>query len=185
MYRRDISCRYVLTPTGKVILGMVRLGRRTGYDIKQLVDVSTRFFWAASYGQIYPELKRLEDGGLLVGEDASTNGRARRAFDLTEAGASELGEWLRSPDAGVFEYRDEGMLKMFFWDALALDERRRILGDMRARHEGIARHLESIEPTARERGGGPYAALRSGLALHRSCVRWLDELDAELAAEVA
>ena len=37
---------------------MIRNGRRTGYEIKQLVDVSTRFFWAASYGQIYPELKR-------------------------------------------------------------------------------------------------------------------------------
>jgi DNA-binding PadR family transcriptional regulator len=175
----------MLTPTAKVILGMVRHGRRTGYDIKQLVDISTRFFWAASYGQIYPELKRLETDGLLVGEDASTNGRARRAFDLTTAGTAELDEWLRSPDLGVYEYRDEGILKMFFWDALAIDERRRILSGMRARHEDVMRHLESIEPRARERGGGPYAALRSGLALHRSCVEWIDELDAELAAEVA
>ena len=27
-----------LTPTGRVILGMVALGKQTGYDIKQLVD---------------------------------------------------------------------------------------------------------------------------------------------------
>ena len=61
----DISWRGVetLSPTGRVILGMIRMGRRTGYDIKQLVDVSARFFWSASYGQIYPELKRLEEGG--------------------------------------------------------------------------------------------------------------------------
>ncbi len=51
-----------LSPTARVLLAMIRNGRRTGYEIKQLVDVSTRFFWAASYGQIYPELKRARAG---------------------------------------------------------------------------------------------------------------------------
>ena len=51
-----------LSGTGYVILGMLASGARTGYDIKTIVDDSTRFFWAASYGQIYPELRRLEDG---------------------------------------------------------------------------------------------------------------------------
>src|SRR5256885_16262574 len=66
-----------LTPTGRVILGMLRLGKRTGYEIKQIVDVSTRFFWAASYGQIYPELKRLEERGLVGSRSEPTGGRAR------------------------------------------------------------------------------------------------------------
>src|SRR2546423_6284987 len=75
-----------LTPTARVVLGMLRLGKRTGYEIKQLVDVSTRFFWAASYGQIYPELKRLEDIGLIEGTDAATGGRQRRGYSPTQAG---------------------------------------------------------------------------------------------------
>ena len=52
-----------LSATAKVILGMLAARPRSGYEIKQLVDNSARFFWAASYGQIYPELKRLEDAG--------------------------------------------------------------------------------------------------------------------------
>ena len=36
-----------LTGTSYVILCMLRLGRRSGYDIKAFVDVSTRFFWPA------------------------------------------------------------------------------------------------------------------------------------------
>ena len=68
-----------LSKTAYVILGMLTLGRRTGYEIKALVDVSTRFFWAASYGQIYPELKRLEAAGLIEGERDDTT---------TAAGAS-------------------------------------------------------------------------------------------------
>ena len=56
-----------LTPMGKVILGMIDFGKCTGYEIKQFVDKTTRFFLAASYGQIYPELKRLERTGLITG----------------------------------------------------------------------------------------------------------------------
>src|SRR5262245_15633816 len=68
LYRDDIFSRYMeseQTPTAYVILGMLKIGRRTGYDIKQMVDFSTRFFWATSYGQIYPELKTLEENGLI------------------------------------------------------------------------------------------------------------------------
>src|SRR3954469_25215909 len=107
-----------LSPTARVLLAMIRNGRRTGYEIKQLVDVSTRFFWAASYGQIYPELKRLEEGGLVRREDASTNGRQRRAYELTKAGEEALAGWLRSGEPLAFEMRDEGMLKLFFSDGV-------------------------------------------------------------------
>jgi DNA-binding PadR family transcriptional regulator len=39
-----------LTPTARVILGMLKLGVPTGYEIKKVIDDSTRFFWTASYG---------------------------------------------------------------------------------------------------------------------------------------
>src|SRR5437016_7256658 len=83
-----------LSPTGLVILGMVALGKRTGYDIKQLVDRSVRFFWAASYGQIYPELRRLEEQGLITGHAEPSGGRARTVYELTDAGRRALEEWL-------------------------------------------------------------------------------------------
>ena len=66
------------TAVTPVVLGLLSLGPRSGYDIKTVVDRSTRFFWAASYGQIYPELRRLEDEGLIEGEDASNGARGRR-----------------------------------------------------------------------------------------------------------
>ena len=64
-----------LSATGKVILGMLAARPRSGYEVKQLVDKSARFFWAASYGQIYPELKKLEEAGLIAGTDASQGSR--------------------------------------------------------------------------------------------------------------
>src|SRR3954447_15858931 len=173
MYRRDISCRCMLSPTAKVILGMVRLGRRTGYEIKQLVDVSVRFFWAASYGQIYPELRRLEDAGLLTGEDAASNGRRRRAYELTERGEEALDAWLRSDAPPLFEMRDEGLLKAFFSDGVPAEDRLGNVRAMRARHDDVVANLRAIEPVVEEKGGGPYSVLRFGVAFHSFCADWL------------
>ena len=71
-----------------------RLGARTGYEIKSIVDRSTRFFWAASYGQIYPELRRLEAAGLVKGKlvrPAAASARSTRLTKRRRAGSSEWG----------------------------------------------------------------------------------------------
>jgi PadR family transcriptional regulator, regulatory protein AphA len=152
-----------LSRTAYVILGMVRLGRRTGYEIKSLVDVSTRFFWAASYGQIYPELERLEEAGLLEGEDDPESGRRRRSHRLTEAGERALHDWLTSSEPLEHELRDEGVLKFFFADALEPDERAALLRRMREQYEGVRQRLLEIRPGAQaardERGGEEFAYL--------------------------
>src|SRR5260370_32089198 len=96
-----------LTPTGRVILGMIAFGKRTGYDIKTFVDKTTRYFWAASYGQIYPELKRLEERGLARGRPEPSGERARTVYELTEAGEAGLKAWLASDDEQLYELRDE------------------------------------------------------------------------------
>src|SRR5919197_1627103 len=99
-----------LSATAKVILGMLAARPRSGYEIKQLVDSSARFFWTASYGQIYPELKKLEKAGLITGDDTSTGARQRTTFKLTAEGKREAREWIAGPPE-VLESRDEGLLK--------------------------------------------------------------------------
>src|ERR1700747_734512 len=95
-----------LNPTGRVILGMIAFGKSTGYDIKQFVDKTTRYFWAASYGQIYPELRRLEEEGLGGGRPEPSGARARTAYELTDAGREALIGWLTSDAEPGYELRD-------------------------------------------------------------------------------
>lgn len=92
---------------------MLAVRPRSGYEIKQLVDTSARFFWAASYGQIYPELKRLEKTGLVASSDGARGGRRRTVYELTDSGREAAREWIASPPE-IFETRDEGLLKLFF-----------------------------------------------------------------------
>lgn len=170
-----------LNPTSRLLLGMIQLGKRSGYEIKQLADISARFFWNVSYGQIYPELKRLEEAGLITGEDEAQGGRARRVYSLTSAGEQALSGWLRDPAALTYEVRDEGMLKLFFSDSLDPAERERLLRTMRARHQEVVDRLAEIEPDAADKGSGPYLTLRLGLGFHRAMVELCDELAAEPA----
>jgi PadR family transcriptional regulator AphA len=127
-----------------VVLGMLSLGPRSGYDIKRVVDRSTRFFWAASYGQIYPELRRLEQEGLIEGEDAPSGGRSRRVYKLTRAGRDALREWLFGSTVTI-ELRDESLLRLFFSDSLPRDEALLLLEGRKKGHEEYLEVLREIE----------------------------------------
>jgi DNA-binding PadR family transcriptional regulator len=172
-----------LTPTGRVILGMVALGKQTGYDIKQLVDRSVRHFWAASYGQIYPELRRLEEQGLIAGRSEPSGGRARTVYELTEAGERALGDWLAGDISVHWELRDEGMLKLFFSD---LTDREHRLRNLRIMREGQERKLEQLK-TLQAHGGpvhaGPALTLELGLGMTEWLIDWCRSAETRLASE--
>ena len=175
-----------LTPTGRVILGMIALGRQTGYDIKQFVDKSTRHFWAASYGQIYPELRRLEEQGLIVGQSEPTGGRARTVYELTDAGRAALTEWLEPEPDAIFEVRDEGMLKLFFSDMGTPEQRIRNIRAMREAHERTLVQLCSMEEQAdHHMPDGPRLTLELGIGLQRGIVEWCKATERRLAGEAA
>lgn len=164
-----------LSPTARVILGMISMGRRTGYDIKALVDKSTRFFWAASYGQIYPELKRLEADGLIRAA-APEGGRRRTEYELTEAGRAALHDWLTSDAELTYEMRDEGLLKFFFGSAMEPAEAIAHLDAMAACHDERAARLREIAQIAAPPEGEPpgfgYLTALGGIEFHESLAGW-------------
>ena len=171
-----------LTPTGRVILGMIAFGNRTGYDIKQLVDKSTRHFWAASYGQIYPELRRLEEQGLVEGRAEPSGARARTVYVLTKAGHEALRVWLASDAELTYEVRDEGMLKLFFSD-VAPELRLRNIRAMRALYERKLAQLQAIAGKQVPMRTGPGLTLQLGLELTEGLVAWCEAAERRLIAE--
>jgi PadR family transcriptional regulator AphA len=176
-----------LSKTAYVILGMLRLGKRTGYEIKSLVDVSTRFFWAASYGQIYPELAKLEEAGLVRGEADDSNGRRRKAYELTGSGEEALQAWLSSSEPLHFELRHEGVLKFFFSDALPAEQRTLPLRAMREEHERVLAQLEAIAAAgvAEDEAGAPRLTLEWGMAYQRFAIDWCSEMERRRAPAAA
>src|SRR5690242_17650925 len=126
------------------ILGLIAQKPRSGYDLKTAIDRTIRHFWAASYGQIYPELRRLEERSWISGADAARGGRSRRVFRITPSGRAALGDWLHGKETRI-ELRDESLLRLFFADQLPAGEG---LGLLRARRDGyraMLGYLQSLD----------------------------------------
>jgi PadR family transcriptional regulator AphA len=173
-----------LSTTAYVILGMLRNEPRSGYEIKQAVDHSTRFFWAASYGQIYPELRRLAKAGLVEGESRPTGGRRRTVYRLTDAGREELRRWLDRPPERL-ELRDEGLLKLFFAGAAEPGQAVEIIEAKQRLMEEKLATLRAIEPYAAAAASSdpfPSVVLRYGLESSEWVIAWCERARAELAA---
>jgi PadR family transcriptional regulator AphA len=161
-----------------VILGALSLGPRSGYEIKQLVDRSTRFFWAASYGQIYPELRRLEADGLISGASEPRGERRRIVYQLTPDGREALRDWLLDPES-LIEIRDEGLLKLFFADVLEPSEALALLHSLRARREAALARLREVERQGKALGF-PALVLEFGIGLQEWMVEWCSAAERRL-----
>lgn len=183
-----------LNATGKVILGMLAARPRSGYEIKQLVDSSARFFWAASYGQIYPELRRLEEAGLIAGADSSQGARQRTVYRLTAAGRRAARAWIASPPE-VFEMRDEGLLELFFAGAIEPARTAEIARERAASSRAKAAELRSIAEAVEEAGrpdgpeaepdGGSLMVLRYGIEMSEWTAEWFERAADDLENQTA
>jgi len=177
MHLPDMSS---LSPTARVILGLLAWQPRTGYEIKQVTDQSTRFFWGASYGQIYPELRRLEAAGLVASREEPRGRVPRRIYSLTEAGQEALAGWLEETDES-YEVRDEGLLKLFFSDLMSAEQRLDLIRRRQAWYEESAALFRRIGDELGELDESSGAVLRYGIELMEWDAAWWQDLERRLS----
>ncbi|HEY6779726.1 MAG TPA: PadR family transcriptional regulator [Thermoleophilaceae bacterium] len=174
-----------LSATAYVILGMLRLGAQSGYDIKRWVEVSTSVFWTISQAQIYPTLAQLEELQLVEGRSEPTGKRRRRVYEPTDAGLEALRQWLTNGEPLGFDVRDVAMLKLFFAGVLEDADGTELVRTIGRRSEAeIERLKRESEAPARESDAGgdpfPLITLRMGLAVHETLVEFSRQLEQEL-----
>jgi DNA-binding PadR family transcriptional regulator len=98
----------------EVLLGLLTVEPMSGYDLGQSIRASIGFFWNESYGQIYPNLKKLAAAGLVKAKTEKQKGKPdRRVYSITPKGRTHLEKWLAvEPQPEV--PRNELLLKLFF-----------------------------------------------------------------------
>lgn len=171
-----------------LMLGMVRLGATSGYAIKKAADLSTYAFWPTSLAQVYPELAQLEQAGLLQRREDPRGARARAHYALTEAGHHALRSWLASTREPPAKVRDEGLLRLFFADALDREEQIALVARMAESARNVAAEIaEQALPAAEavESHGNrfPAAVARFGAGVYAHSATCLDRLRHELEAD--
>lgn len=116
--------------TPYVLLGaLAAQGPMTGYDLRQWVSTAIGHFWSESFGQIYPELKRLAEDGLVSPSDGV---EGRKPHRITPSGRAALGAWLeRQPQPETA--RSELLLKLYFGRYLGTQTARDLLTGARDR----------------------------------------------------
>jgi DNA-binding PadR family transcriptional regulator len=84
---------------GYALLGLLAREPLSGYDLAQRMKQRVGYFWqAAGHSHIYPELGRLEAGGLATHEVVAQDERpAKKVYAITDAGRAALRRWVTEP----------------------------------------------------------------------------------------
>jgi PadR family transcriptional regulator, regulatory protein AphA len=164
------------------LLGALADHPRTGYGLLKHFEQSLAYAWPASHSQIYPELARLRDEGLI--EQTASGPRRSRTYALTEAGLTEARRWLREtePDRRV---RNDATLRTFFLWLLEPEDAAAQLERERAHWAQILAELETIaeEPPGTSRKERAFRlALEGGLATVRVRLDWIEHALAEVSS---
>jgi len=89
-----------LTANGWTVLGIVSFSEGlSGYQLKKWADFGPGFFYVSpSFSQIYSELKKLEQMGLVTSREATSDDKSRnkRLYSITESGQQALTDWARN-----------------------------------------------------------------------------------------
>ncbi|MFF5210827.1 PadR family transcriptional regulator [Streptosporangium sp. NPDC000396] len=121
------------------LLGLLAQGPASGYDLLKIFEISLANVWPATQSQVYAELTRLADAGLVT--VASEGPRGRKEYAVSDAGLAELRHWVTEvPPTRVS--RSDMLLRVFFLGQLDTDQAR---GYLRHLAEGAAERHEQLK----------------------------------------
>jgi DNA-binding PadR family transcriptional regulator len=167
------------------VLAALLEGESSGYDLAKDFDASVANFWMATPQQLYRELERLAQQGLIQARVVHQERRPnKRIFSLTDAGREAIQQFTsRPPKPSVI--RDELMVKVQAVDA----------GNARAVRDFIAEKLQwatakvqryerlrarildgrgEEEYLAHAQRVGPYLTLIRGISFEEENIRWAE-----------
>jgi DNA-binding PadR family transcriptional regulator len=165
------------------VLAALLEGEASGYELAKRFDISIANFWHAQPQQLYAELARLEDAGLVEGRLVLQEKRPnKRVFRITAHGRAELQAFAESAPRPT-AIKDELLVMVQAADAAdsealvrALDERAQESAARLRRFEALAEGLlagRDEETFLRESARvGPYLTLALGRAFMAEYTAW-------------
>lgn len=158
------------------ILGLLHYKDMHGYRIKEHIERNFGLMWSINYGQIYSNLKKLEEDGhvaMLEVAPSEDGGPNKKLYSVTVKGRKEFSEWLASSPERQMLMRDPFLTRFTFFHFGSRDDALRIIGEQIDVIESeLSRRHGNIE---RWKGHGVYVQLISelGLNLNEMYLEWL------------
>ena len=162
------------------LLGALADQPRTGYELLKHFEQSLAYAWPASHSQIYPELARLLEDGLI--EQTESGPRRSKTYALTRAGLDEIRRWLLETEPERRIRRDATLRTFFLW-LLEPEEAEAQVQREHAYWSGVLEEFRRIrdEPTGANRKARTFRiALEGGMRTVEAQLEWLDDVIEEI-----
>jgi DNA-binding PadR family transcriptional regulator len=178
-YHVHMSLRYA-------VLAALLEGEASGYELSKTFDVSLANFWPATPQQLYRELEKLAQDGLIQARVVQQERRPnKRMFTLTEAGREDLRAFAATPPRRPTAIRDELLVRIQAMDGVdpgvtraQIEERLTWARAKLARYERVRERLLDGRSEDEYLGEadriGPYLTLMGGIGFEEQNVRWCE-----------
>lgn len=171
----------------QVLLVYLGSGAASGYDIVKGFQRTYGHLWNATYQQVYRDLNKLHEDGLIEQEVVESGNRPpRKVYRLNAAGQEELHRFAAEP-AKPPRINDAFLVKIasaHLFDAAPL------LAELRERRNHYRQYIADLErydqffralpESAREQVRGAHFALQRGLDMTRTWLDWSEDVEAWL-----
>ena len=167
------------------ILGLVNREPMTGYDIKKAFDDrALTSFWHAEHSQIYPELAKLVNEGLLKYDtDIRGEKMEKKLYTITPEGHEEFLAWLKDDVPVDRTFKDIFRLRTYYSESLSEDEFLRLLQSQKKQHidkrDKLADVKEKVFNNTPPKKGttalGDYMVLDGAVLRENAYIEWLDK----------
>jgi DNA-binding PadR family transcriptional regulator len=163
-------------------LGLLTFGPASGYDLLQTFHGSLANVWPATQSQLYGELGKLAEAGLVTVTEEGA--RRRKEYSLTDAGLAELKHWLVDVEPTMVR-RSDLLLRVFFLGVVDLEQgeeflRKRERGAIE-NHANLRATQEQIAPETADLAVYGRIALEWGLRFTEMQREWAVWAQEELA----
>lgn len=155
-----------------ILLGFLMHGDMSGYDMKQFMAHSTAYFYNASFGSIYPGLKKLEQERSVTLVESVEDGKYKKLYSITPEGRSKFLAWLEKPIE--FDRCGYGhLIHIFFYGWLEPAKARAIveayIASLQAELAELTEHGGQIKGCA---NFYEFSTLEYGLGYYRFTIDW-------------
>ncbi len=168
-------------------LGLLAQRPGSGYDLLRQFEKTMANVWPATQSQLYSELNKLADGGLI--EVSAVGARGRKEYRITDAGHAELQRWVTNPQDDP-PYRNAALLRVFLLNLIPAGQARVHLETMAGHSDAEVgrlselRHSKDRDDSDRlpDQDFFALAALDYGLRFNTMRADWARDVIAKLDA---
>jgi len=158
----------------------------SGYDLAKFFDTSIGFFWSATHPQIYRQLKKLQQDGLVTSTEKVQTGKPNRfVYSITDAGKDALKAWSREPVAQPL-IKDDLLVRLQAIEHIDKDALREQIRARLAAHReqlGQYHHIRDVrfsDGKTPDRDLGKLMGLELGIQYEEGWIRWCEDVLAQL-----